>query len=96
MLGSGAKGCAGMPVLTERAQGLASSLVLLEDGHSDRGQLVLAEALAQGQPGSGCLENSVLARWASEKSLSGELRARVKRAGGSSARSPEQCALFAQ
>jgi len=96
VVGPGAEGCAGVPSLSPRAQRLSASLVLLEDGHSDRGQLVLAEALAQGEPDVGCLENSVLTRWASETSLSEELRARVKTIAGSSARSPEQCALFAQ
>jgi serine/threonine protein kinase len=96
VLGLGAEGCGGVLDLSPRARRLSASLVLLEDGHEDRGQLVLAEALALGEPDAGCLENSVLARWASETSLSKELGARVKNIGVSSARNPDQCALFAQ
>ena len=94
VLGPSARGCVGMPVLEKRAQSLSASLVLLEDGHSDRAQLVLVDALSQGEADGSCLENAVLARWAAEASLSRELRDRVKSAGVASARSPEQCALF--
>ncbi len=93
--GGTAEACAGMSALGERDQRLAASLVLLEDGHADRAQLVLTEALGLGKPSGGCLENSVLARWASEQSLNQDLRARVNAAGKPSARSAEQCDLFA-
>lgn len=96
VLGSSAQGCTGMPVLEQRAQLLSASLVLLEDGHSDRAQLVLADALSQGRADGSCLENSVLARWAAEGSLNRELVQKVKSAGAASARSAEQCALFSQ
>lgn len=94
--GTAAEGCSGLSGRDERTMQLLASLVLLEDGHRDRGQLVLTRALAQGDPDGSCVENAVLSRWAAESTLSAELRSRAVAAGAASARSAEQCALFAK
>jgi len=94
VLGNTAADCGGLTTRDERTTGLLASLVLLEDGHGDRGQLVLASALTAGNADGGCVENSVLSRWAAEPSLSAVLRERVSADGGEASRSAEQCALF--
>jgi len=94
VLGSMTPNCGGLTVRDERTTGLLASLVLLEDGHGDRGQLVLASALTAGEADGGCVENSVLSRWAAEPTLSAVLRERVSADGGGASRSAEQCELF--
>jgi hypothetical protein len=94
VLGSTTATCGGLTARDERTMGLLASLVLLEDGHGDRGQLVLASALTTGDVDGGCVENAVLSRWAAEPTLSAVLRDKVSADGGGSSRSVEQCALF--
>jgi len=73
---------------------LASSLVLLEDGHVDAGRLGLKTALDEGSATGSCLENAVLVRWAADSGLSGALAAQLREHGARSARDADQCRLF--
>ena len=94
--GVGTEGCSGLSGRDERTVQLLASLVLLEDGHADRGQLVLTRALGQGDSDGSCVENAVLSRWLAEATLSADLHARAASLGAASARSVEQCTLFAK
>ena len=96
VLDPGTEGCAGVTRPEPRQASLLASLVLVEDGHLARGQEVLARALEEGPPDGGCVENSVLSRWAAEPALGAALRMRVVTAGATSPRSSEQCVLFAE
>ena len=83
---------------TARDRLLASSLVLLQDGHSSRGTSSLQAGLGRPLEGSpSCVEVAALRVWApAATGLESTLRQTLSEAARAAARDPADCALFAE